>query len=236
MSSRQRVDGRECRVQARAFLILAAEHRDALAIFAQTREHISVIGLRLVLILGHDDEAARDANHRSAGQQRVEKSGDHQKSRDAKRRAAHRDRELAADEPEHADESDRRDDGREDADCKLDRSVDTQAQILSHAMFRIAVIARNQVELIITAARKPLIQHVRIQPFAPSALQRRLCIGGRCRDAHTREDQGKKDHRLVQHLAAVALVERVEHGAVPYVQPVLKTEIDKRNRDYRERQ
>ena len=27
-----------------------------------------------------------------------------------------------------------------------------------------------------------------------------------------------------------------ELGAVPYVQPVLKTEIDKRNRDYRERQ
>ncbi len=219
-----------------AMPILAAEHRDALAIFAQTRERISVIGLRLVLILGHDDEAARDANHRSAGQHRVEKSGDHQKARDAKYRAAHWDCELAADEPEHADERDRRDDRRKDADRKLDRSLDTQAQILSHAMFRVAVIARNQVELIITAAGKPLIEHVGVQPFAPSALQGQFRIGGRCRHAHTSEDQGEKDHRLVQHLAAIALAERIEHGAVPYVQPVLNTEIDQRNRDHRERQ
>ena len=62
----------ECRVEAGALLVLAAEHRDALAIFAQTCERVSVIGLRLVLILGHDDEAARDADHRSAGQHRVD--------------------------------------------------------------------------------------------------------------------------------------------------------------------
>jgi len=41
---------------------------------------------------------------------------------------------------------------------------------------------------------------------------------------------------LVQHLAAIALVEGIEHGAVPYVQPILQSEIDQPNADHRERQ
>ena len=164
-------DRRECRVEAGALFGLAAEHRDAFAIFAQTCERVAVIGLRLVFVLRDDDEAAGDDDHRSAGQHRVDESGDHQKPRDAEHRASDRDRELAADEPEHADEGDRRDDGREDADGKFDRGLDTQTQILGHAIFRVAVIARNQVELIVTAAGEPLIEHVRVEPVAPLALQ-----------------------------------------------------------------
>ena len=114
---------------------------------------------------------------------------------------------------------------------EVDRGVDAQTQILGHAIFRVAVIARNQVELIVTSAGEPLIEHVRVQPGAPPALQGHFRIGRRCgHDDHAREDQGEEDHRLVQHAAAVAVVERVEHGAVPDVQPVLKAEIHQRNR------
>jgi hypothetical protein len=80
--------------------------------------------------------------------------------------------------------------------------------------------------LIITAAGKPLIEHVRVQPFAPSALQRQFCKGCSCRHPNATEDQGEKDHRLVQHLTTIALIERIEYGAVPYVEPILNTEID----------
>ena len=69
--------GHECAVQSGALLILAAEHGDALAIFAQARERIAVIGLGLILILGDDDKAAGNAHHRAAGQHGVEESGDH---------------------------------------------------------------------------------------------------------------------------------------------------------------
>ena len=80
------------------------------------------------------------------------------------------------------------DDGREDADGKLNRSFDTEAEIFSHAMFGVTVIARNQIELIITAAGKPLIEHVGVQPFAPAALQRQFCKGRSCRHANATED------------------------------------------------
>ena len=75
--------------------------------------------------------------------------------------------------------SDRRDDRREDADGKFDRRLDAQTQILGYAIFRIAVIARNQVELIVTSAGQPLIEHVRVEPLAPPALQGHFRIGRR---------------------------------------------------------
>ena len=42
---------RECSVEAGALFGLAAEQRDALAIFPEPREHVAVLGLRLVLVL-----------------------------------------------------------------------------------------------------------------------------------------------------------------------------------------
>lgn len=98
------------------------------------------------------------------------------------------------------------------------------------------MIARNQVELIVTAADKPLIEHVRVQPLAPAALQGQFCIGGSCCHADDSGDQREKDRGLVQDGAAIALVEGIEHPAVPYVQPILQGEIHQRNGDDRERQ
>ena len=103
-------------------------------------------------------------------------------------------------------------------------------------MFRVAVIARNQVELIITAAGEPLIEHVCVQPGAPPTLQGQFRIGGDCPDAHAREDQGEEEQRLRQHPAAIALVERIKHDAVPDVQPVLQAEMHQCNGDHGDRQ
>ena len=114
-------DRRERSVKAGALLIAPAQHRDALAVFPEAREHVPVVRLRLILVLGDRDEGAGNHHHRSAGQNRIEESGDHQKARDAEHRAAEWDCQLAADEPEHADESDRRDDRREDADANSNR-------------------------------------------------------------------------------------------------------------------
>src|SRR6185369_4858400 len=49
---------REGGVEARPLLVLAAEKRDALAVLAEAREPVAVLGLRLVLVLRHADEAA----------------------------------------------------------------------------------------------------------------------------------------------------------------------------------
>jgi hypothetical protein len=66
---------------------------------------------------------------------------------------------------------------------------------------------------------------VRVQPVAPPALEGHFCIRGRRRRAHERGDEREKGHGLIQHPAAIALVEGIEHHAVPYVQPILEAEI-----------
>ena len=61
-------------------------------------------------------------------------------------------------------------------------------------------------------------------------------MGGRRRHAHDSGDQREKGHGLVQHTAAITLVDGIEHCAVPYVQPILQGEIHQRNGDDHERQ
>ena len=85
-------DPLECRTETGALLGIAAEQGDAFAIFAQTRERVPVVGLRLVLALSYGDEAAGDPDHRTAGQHRVDERGDHQEPRDAEHGAADRNR------------------------------------------------------------------------------------------------------------------------------------------------
>ena len=75
---------------------------------------------------------------------------------------------------------------------------------------------------------------MRVEPIAPSALQGHLRVGRPRGHRDDGENQRKEDHGLVQHAAAIALIERIEHAAVPYVQPVLNAEIPQRNGDHRE--
>src|SRR6185503_20884620 len=48
-----RADGREGSVKAGALLVAPAQHRDALAVFPEAREHVAVVCLRLILVLGN---------------------------------------------------------------------------------------------------------------------------------------------------------------------------------------
>ena len=51
-------------IDAGAFLLFALDERDALAVFAQPRQHVAQLRLGLVLVLGNGDEAAADQQHR----------------------------------------------------------------------------------------------------------------------------------------------------------------------------
>ena len=100
-------DNRECYVKAGALFSLPAQQRDALAMFPEAGEHVSVVRLRLILVLGDLDKAAGNHDHRSAGQHGIDEGCDDQESGDTEHRASDRDSELTADEPEHPDEDDR---------------------------------------------------------------------------------------------------------------------------------
>ena len=53
-------DHGERRVESGALFGIAPEQRDALAVFAQARQRVTIVRLRLVLVLGEGYEAARD--------------------------------------------------------------------------------------------------------------------------------------------------------------------------------
>ena len=64
---------------------------------------------------------------------------------------ADRHRQRAADGPEHDDEGRRRQERRGHAGGEIDRRIGRDAQILGDAIFRILVIAADQIELVIAA-------------------------------------------------------------------------------------
>ena len=69
--------------------------------------------------------------------------------------AAERQRQRAADGPQHDDEGRRRQERRGDAGDEIDRRVGGDAQILGDAVFRILVVAADEIELIVAAVGQP---------------------------------------------------------------------------------
>ena len=72
---------------ARALLLLAAEQRDAFAVFAQPRQCIAEFGFALILDFGCPHKAPADDQHRARAEQRIEDCGDDEKTRDMNLRA-----------------------------------------------------------------------------------------------------------------------------------------------------
>src|SRR4029453_15859817 len=65
-------DGLERAVDAGALFLLATQERDALAVLAETGEHVAVARLLLILLRGGRDEAARDHDHGPAGEHGID--------------------------------------------------------------------------------------------------------------------------------------------------------------------
>ncbi len=63
-------------VDAVALLLLAAEQRDALAVFAHARQRVAEFGLGLVLVLGDLHEVAADDHDRAGGDRGIDHRGD----------------------------------------------------------------------------------------------------------------------------------------------------------------
>ena len=207
-------------VDGAALLGFAAQHRDALAVLAQAGEHVTVFRLGLVLALGHVDQAAADENHESAGDHRVEDGGDHQESWNRDGDAADVDGERAAHRPQHADEGRGQQHRVEHAGREIDRRVGGAAHVVGDAIFRILVVAADQVELIVAAVAQPTVQQMIVQPRAPAPLRGHARVDLGDDEQHAADQQRKIDQRQEQHRAAVALLQRVEDRAVPDVHAV----------------
>ncbi len=157
-------DRTEALPQSGSLFLLAAQQRDALAVFPHAGQGIAEFGLRLVHALGDGDEAARHQDDRRTGDDRVNDRRDHQVAGDddgCRRRA---ERQIATDEPKHPDERHRRDRGAEDADDEVDRRVGGDTRIITDAALGILMVSRHQIELVIVAIRQPLADQMVGQP------------------------------------------------------------------------
>ena len=215
----------EVLVDAVALFLLAAKQRDALAVLAHAGQRIAKFGLGLVLVFGYLHEAAADGHDRARGDRGVDDRGDHQEAGDRHRRSAERHRQRAADGPEHHDEGRGRKQRRGDAGDEIHRNVGGDPQILGDAVFRILVVAADEVELVVAAIGEPPRHHRTCQPGAPAAL-----------DAHAREylgdteqhaaDREREKHRgEIEYGRRIALLDGVEDRAVPDIDAVLEADI-----------
>ena len=108
-------------------------------------------------------DAARD--------HRVEHGRDDQEARNVDVDADQVEIERAADGPQHDDEGCRRQEGRGDAGDEIDGRFGRDPHIVGDAVFRVLVVAADQIELIIAAVLEPAIDQIVGQPLAPAPLQ-----------------------------------------------------------------
>ena len=138
---------------------------------------------------------------------------------------AERHRQRAADGPEHHDEGRGRQECRGDAGDEIHRRVGRDPQILGDAIFRVLVIAADEVELVVAAVGQPARDHRIGQPGAPAALDAHAGEHLRHAEQHA-ADRERKEHRgEIIHGGGIALLDGVEDRAIPDIDAVLKADI-----------
>ena len=151
--------------------MLLPRQGDAFAVLAQARDHIAILGFRLVLVLGGLHEAAADQHHRAARQHRVEQRREHEKARNVQLVATARHIEGTADGPEHDDEHGCRQNGLGYTADEIDRRFGGDTHIVGDAVLGIGVVAANQIELEIAPLRQPAVDDPVGEPRPPAPLQ-----------------------------------------------------------------
>jgi hypothetical protein len=215
----------EIAVDAAALFLLAAEQRDALAVLPHAGQGVAQVGLGLVLVLGDLHEAAADHGDRARGDRRIEHGGDDEEAGDGDLRLPERHGERAADGPEHDNESRRRQERRCHAGHEIDRRVGRDPQIFGDAVFRILVVAADQVELVVAPVVEPARQHRIGQPGAPAALDAHARVNLRHADQHA-ADRERKEHRREEiDGCGIAFLDAVEDRPVPDIDAVLQADI-----------
>ena len=138
---------------------------------------------------------------------------------------ADRHRQRAADGPQHHDEGGRGQERGGDAGGEIHRRVGGDPQILGDAIFRILVIAADQIELVVAATGEPARQHRTGQPGAPAALDAHPRVHLRHADQHAADGERKEHRGQIIHGGGIALLDGVEDRAIPDIDAVLKADM-----------
>ena len=224
-------DRTEALPQPSSLFLLAAQQRDALAVFPHAGQGIAKFGLRLVHTFGDHDEAPRHQDDRRAGDDRVKDRRDHQVAGDDDGCRPRAERQIATDDPKHPDERHRRDRGAEDADDEVDRRIGGNTRILTDAALGILMVSRHQIELVIAAIRQPFADQMVGQPCAPLTLDCHAPVHGDDGQRHHGHHKRHEDKGLRRDRVPVLFFKGVEDVAAPDIHPVLESDLDENEHD-----
>ena len=180
---------------AGAFLFLAMNQRDALAVLAQPGEDIPILGLGLVFGLRYPHEATADKGHRPAGNDGVENRRQDKKAGNVELHAAEADVQCPANGPQHDNEGHGREEGLRDSAHEIDRRLCCDTHIIGDAVFGIGMVAAHEIELVVAAVADPAIHQIVVEPCAPTTLQRHTQISLTGAKPNTHREQNKIDQR-----------------------------------------
>jgi hypothetical protein len=159
-----------------------------------------------------------------------------QKAGNVNVRAAPRDVERAADRPEDDDERAGRQKRRENTGYDVDGRFGCEAGVFADAIFRVVVVALDEVQMVVASLGQPVIEQMVRHPFAPQALHGHLSINIDDCDEDAGREQRKVDHGLEEGFCGVLLLERIEQLPVPDIDPILHVELHKDDDQQRARE
>ena len=134
---------------------------------------------------------------------------------------AEREADWARQRPEHADEADEQQKRLQHADAEFGRELGEQAAILLHALVRLGAALAHEAELVGAVGLEPEIEQDLGQPLPEADLEALLQPGLRHDEGQENGDDDEEDEELAEEGGGVALLHRIEEGAVPLVEPHL---------------
>ena len=170
----------EGRVQALAFVVVAADHRDIFGIVLHARQFVAQLCLtgRLFLDAAHQRPAEQEhAERRDRG---IDDAGEYHVAGDGI--AGHG--QGTADDPEDADEGDRGQQGVENAEREINQELDRKPAVLGDARLGIVGLGVHDRQLVKMPVCEPTTDQGTRQPLTPSHLQAHARVqetDGKCR-------------------------------------------------------
>ena len=110
-----------------------------------------------------------------------------------------------------------------DATHKIYGRFGGNAHIVGNTIFRIGVVAADEIQLVVAAAAGPPLHQIVIQPIAPKPLQGHTQIGLRRTQCDADGQQNEVDHGEPGNGGRVFVLQAVEDSPIPEVHEVGRT-------------
>jgi hypothetical protein len=211
-------DGAGRLVEGTALVGLAAIEGDALGGFADPDQREAELGLALVAVGVQLDQRRPDLPGQPRAEAGIADRAPHHVAGNDDLLAPDRERDVARQRPQHADEADEQHGGLQQADAQLRRHLGQLARVLLDALIGIDAEFAGHPETIGATRRQPPVEQVLGQPAAKPNLQHFLQPGLADHQAEQHGDDRQEDQELLAERAEILGLDGVVEIAVPVVE------------------